>query len=171
MRLWLIGVISAIAVWPGAAVSAQYYFPGPIDPPPADSIEEISLARGCGLSDLETEPRQLIFRRDGVATNTTYHICDRCLPPIRQALKSVLTRKQFTELVEVLFHERFFGLKDEYADRVSKNKKQCSAITNVIFRDGRKSIGHTNDVGPPSVKAVENAIESLAKTLTWVTVE
>jgi hypothetical protein len=169
--MWLgwIVALSAVVLGLGSIPSAQYYFPGPIDPPSVDSIEEILVMRGCATGGMpSTEPRELIFRRNGSATSRTFRMCDRCPLQIEQALTSTLMPEQFSALAELFIRERFFGLESQYVNYKNKDYDQCSVTTTAVYRGGVKSVSNVNDEGPLNLRAIENAIAALNKTLQWV---
>jgi hypothetical protein len=149
----LVGPLLAVALTTCASVTA----------PRSDSITEIVLERDC--SGCETAVA-MTLRRDGAATlektgKARFRTSD-------QSFTARVTRADFDRLAALLVSRGFFEMRDEYRD---PSLADGAWITTSAVRDGNaKKVLDSNEAGPPALKAIEEAIEGVRASITWVAV-
>jgi hypothetical protein len=123
----------------------------------APSIQEIALERRCFRCENQYK---LTFRRDGAATRTSFGSA-----PVDRTFKGTVTPEEFAALATLMQREGFFDLNDTYRDPGLADGEWA---TTSAAADGRnKAVLNSNRVGPPKLKAIEDAIDALGKKVAW----
>jgi hypothetical protein len=147
--LFATGLLLAIhlgAAWAGEA------------PPPAgrsaSAVTEIALERdcfGCAAGSM------LVLRRSGTAT---YTITGKARHGTADhAAEGVVRPRDFDTLARLLVTQGFFEMRDEYGD---PQQQDGEWVIVAAVRDGqRKHVFERNQAGPPSLQAIERAIDSV----------
>ena len=129
--------------------------------PRPDAVTAITLERDCSGCETGTT---MTFRLDGMATleNTgkeRFGTSDR-------SFTGKVARADFDRLASLLISRGFFDLRDEYRDPTLADG---AWIATSAVRDGRtKKVVDRNEAGPPALRAIEEAIESVRASITWV---
>ncbi len=124
------------------------------DPRSSAAITEISLEHGCSGCP---NGSILILRRSGDATltitgNARFGTGDR-------TSQGRVAPRDFEELARLLLSQGFFELKTEYSDPQTQDG-EWTAIG--AIRDGQERKVHSrNHAGPPSLEAIQRAIEGV----------
>lgn len=131
-----------------------------LDGPSAPSITEITLERdcfGCPTGSI------LVLRRSGAAT---YTITGKARHgTVDRAAKGVVRGKDFDGLARLMVSQGFFGLKEQYGDPERRDGEWTSIGAT---RDGQeKKVLDRGHAGPPSLAAIEKAIDALRARIDW----
>jgi hypothetical protein len=125
--------------------------------PSLQSVQEINLERQCFRCP---NRYRLTFRRDGIATRTIFSA-----PAEQQESRGMVTRKEFDALVMLLQREGFFDLAEVYRD--PQIEDGAWATTSVVTGGLTKAVLNSNQAGPPTLVAVEDALDALGKKIVW----
>jgi hypothetical protein len=142
---------------PPRSVPAQPEAPGQFS---VDRIGEIAIQRGCFGCE---HPYKLTFARGGTATLMTFGVLRE--GTVDHACTGNVRPEAFAALASLMQREGFFDLRDLYSDHQSGDA--YVVITSAVVDDRQKAVQHVNRGGPPNLKAIENAVDALAREIVW----
>jgi hypothetical protein len=122
----------------------------------AASIEEIAIERLCRGCE---NRYKLTFRRNGGATLTrmgglSIHTC-----------RGSVTAEAFGRLATLLQKQGFFELNESYFD--PRAADGGTTRTTVVVDGRQKAVHNSNRAAPPSLTAIEDAIDALGEKTSW----
>lgn len=123
-------------------------------------IEEIAIERNCYGCEY---PYTLTFGRDGTGMLMMVGVLRH--GTVDHACRGPVAPEAFAALANLVQEGRFFDLKDSYFD--PRLEDGASVKTTVVVNGRRKTVRHRDDVGPPGLKAIENAVHALAERVSW----
>ena len=108
-------------------------------------------------------PYKLTFRRDGTATLTIVGVLRYA--SVDHTCRGSVTPEEVARLGALIQREGFFDLNEAYLDpRVQDGD---AVVTSAVVDGRRKAVVNSNQAGPPNLKAIEDAIDALAKRVAW----
>jgi hypothetical protein len=144
----------------GAVEPAQPPVVSPPGQPGPPTIKEITLERACFGCEV---PYRLTFRNDGRAIATIIGV--RRFGTVDHTCTGTVMPDDFEHLAALMEREGFFDLNESYRN---PRLEDGQWVTISALRDGRrKAVLHSNQVGPPQLKVLEDAIDALTKKVVW----